>query len=106
MDSVYKKLHDNFCAIPRCYIKFCMDIVKELKEGEDFNTIENFIEDLANFNITKEHAIKNFCHSGIDINIIDKLTDTLALHLDFLNCELDNEGFDPDLIGEAVPGVH
>jgi hypothetical protein len=78
MDSVYKKLHDNFCAIPRCYIKFCMDIVKELKEGEDFNIIENFIEDLVNFN---DNAITNFCHSGIDENIIDKLSETLFIYL-------------------------
>ncbi len=99
MDSVYKKLQDNFCAIPRCYITFCMNAVKELKDGEDINSLENFIEDLANFDKSKEDAIRTFVESCSNENVIDDLNDTLVNHLNFLKYqlyELDNAGFNPD----------
>jgi hypothetical protein len=76
-----------------------MNAVKELKDGEDINSLENFIEDLANFDKSKEDAIRTFVESCSNENVIDDLNDTLVNHLNFLKYqlyELDNAGFNPD----------
>jgi hypothetical protein len=102
MQSLNEKLRTKAEFIPRPYYEFCCTSMHLMNNGEDLNVLENFIDDLTDFNKSKVQAVENFCSSCGDQEIVARLRNLLIDVLNYNNHLVDEkeDGFEPE--GELV----